>query len=445
MRYYQFKPILLEYRRDITADNIGDKLKIVASNDLTFSNIPMDDDVSDIVTVILNGLEQADPTSNKKYTQWLARTYANGGYRFADIRSIVADALVKFEKLKNQRVVTGAESDIGQYSNFDDFLVFINQYDLEEKQDNKGLAKVLVDNSLVRIIVPEDEAAAKYYGRGTKWCTSANNDNMFTQYNDYGKLYIIIPKNAVRNGEKYQYYPHIPDYIMDEADTLLSLKEKTSLNKRLRLFEVFGKIKEAEGQVMATLPEKTMENLSSFVINTKKNGFEVEDGFYFITPNSTSDNYIDMIKYLYTDFSIDEDADFEYEYWFLININDLDNIAFVKLWSTSIKGNKILKTNKRRFAIQKHNLERLITGNVSSKLVNKLENLSIESLAPLLNPEKMGLNKDELKMMMDGSPLLKRHYSDPASLLQIVEPDVMEDIHDIINKLFSSYIKKDNL
>ena len=66
------------------------------------------------------------------------------------------------------------------------------------------------------IIVPHTEEASCYYGKGTQWCTAANNgNNMFEYYNDNGNLYININKLT---HEKYQFHFET-DSFMDETDS----------------------------------------------------------------------------------------------------------------------------------------------------------------------------------------------------------------------------------
>jgi hypothetical protein len=69
----------------------------------------------------------------------------------------------------------------------------------------------------LRIIRPDNEAAACYYGQGTKWCTAAKNHNMFDTYNKQGSMYIVMPRQPAHGGEKYQF--HFPSaQFMNEQD-----------------------------------------------------------------------------------------------------------------------------------------------------------------------------------------------------------------------------------
>jgi hypothetical protein len=70
----------------------------------------------------------------------------------------------------------------------------------------------------VRIVVPEDQNAACYYGQGTRWCTAATKgSNYFGHYSKEGPLYILLPKQPKYDGEKYQLHFE-SEQFMDEND-----------------------------------------------------------------------------------------------------------------------------------------------------------------------------------------------------------------------------------
>lgn len=210
MRYYQFKPTLLEYRRDITANNIGSQLKNVAANDPTFINIPEEGDDSEIAMVILGELERLDPTPNKKYTQWLARTYAKGDFKFEDVSSTISDRLEKYEILKSRKRIDSKKSDINTFKDFVSFLDYVDSLPNPEKREqaNKGNFQITYEDDYCTVVWPKDEVASKYFGKGTRWCTAADNNNYFSSYNERGGLRILLPKKNVRTrpNEKYQLF-----------------------------------------------------------------------------------------------------------------------------------------------------------------------------------------------------------------------------------------------
>lgn len=227
MRAHQF--LLREYDRDKTQANFGSKIVAIARRD---RSIPVDfrdpERVSDeeLADVVLNTIEDTDPTHNKEYAQALANLYSKGGVRFEDLGSTVADYITKFHKLKQKRMIPSPRNDFMRYTDIGDFMSVVDEYPNpdEAEQTDKGSAKVYYEDSEIRIIVPEDRTAACYYGQGTRWCTAARTNNMFDTYSKDGPLYIILPKKPkLERGEKYQFHFESGQY-MDAADRPVTLK-----------------------------------------------------------------------------------------------------------------------------------------------------------------------------------------------------------------------------
>lgn len=102
------------------------------------------------------------------------------------------------------------------YENYDiDTLLNIEATATEDR----GVYNEVYKDDSVRVIVPRDERAACFWGRGTRWCTAATRgSNYFNNYNQQGPLYILLPTKRIRPGEKYQI--HIPSgQFMNEDDT----------------------------------------------------------------------------------------------------------------------------------------------------------------------------------------------------------------------------------
>lgn len=226
MRFREF--VLREYRRDTTAQNFGKKIVSVARRDNTipfgFRNADVTD--ADLLNMVMTTLEESDPTTNKEYSQTLAKLYANGGIRFEDLGSTVAEYLTKFHKLKQKKQIPSPRNDFMRYTDIGDFYSVVDEYpDPEGKeQQDKGQAQEYYNDADIRIIVPADQTAACYYGQGTRWCTAGRTGNMFNTYHNQGPLYIILPKQPAYPGEKYQLHFESGQY-MDERDESVDLKD----------------------------------------------------------------------------------------------------------------------------------------------------------------------------------------------------------------------------
>jgi len=252
---------LLEYKRDITTANLGEQLvkAITLATQGAFSNstktklkqiIPgieissdrSDDNVTQIMAAlgayieeVLKFFEDADPTPNKQYTEWIIRRYIDGGIRYLeDVDSTVAENLAIYHELKTRRMIPPELMDINKFkgdANPNSVVRFFrNVYNIyrelpeqQEKMD-RGESRDVYEDDEIRIIVPEDQQAACYYGQGTQWCTaSTKSRNYFNHYTQYGNdLFIILPKKPEHNGEKYQLHFETESY-MNENDVGVTL------------------------------------------------------------------------------------------------------------------------------------------------------------------------------------------------------------------------------
>ena len=243
----RFREILKEYNQAKTAQVFGNKLvAALASDNSSHFQAPLgtcrnylrqkdkigsevdEQNKQIIIKDILTAIEQADPTPNKEYTQWLAKCYANEAQKIEDITSKGTDWLKTYHQFKVKKILPDNLRNIANFK-FSQLYDIIANDELNAKLDaienapskDKGTAQVVFDNSLVRIIVPQDETSACYYGQGTRWCTAARANNMYDNYARDGDLYILLPKQPKYDGEKYQLH-FASGQFMDEGDSPIS-------------------------------------------------------------------------------------------------------------------------------------------------------------------------------------------------------------------------------
>jgi len=253
MRAHQF---IVEYRRDKTAQSMGDKLLTALANthpsatpsrlynaqtllamartpekfpEKTISLDILDNDQvkinpenaeqivqqikPQIIDAILAYIESTDPTRNKQFTQWMARAWANANGQWPLEYLNRYNQLGIYELAKRYRIIPPEAADINKFRTYGDFEDWMkaNRIDelladaeTEQKLD-KGKAEKIYEDGQVTVLIPTDQAGACKYGRNTKWCTAATKGhNHFEYYNGKGPLYILIPKNPSHEGEKYQ-------------------------------------------------------------------------------------------------------------------------------------------------------------------------------------------------------------------------------------------------
>lgn len=219
------KNFIVEYDRTKTAKAYAAKLVNTALADPTIPGA-VRQNINNTLTpqeaaemILQNQIEVGDPTKQKKYTQALARMYANGLIKWEDVGSTMRDYLTKFATLAVKKLLKPEHADFNRFKDLKSFYDVVDQYaDPEEREKkSKGDAKEVYKDANVRIIQPEDINAACYYGQGTRWCTAADSNNMFDRYNNEGPMYILLPTTAKHEGEKYQIHPESGQY-MDEQD-----------------------------------------------------------------------------------------------------------------------------------------------------------------------------------------------------------------------------------
>jgi hypothetical protein len=242
MRYAE----LFEYSRDVTAQKLGTALLQKFRKEPPQWQARVTGAVTDYddhaLQYLLELIEKADPTKNKQYVPWIIRMYVNTpSLKFEDAISKVSEPLKKFFQLVNKKQIPAPNNDIGRIKDLATLVQTVDQYpDVEDqpKDVDRGQAKAYYEDNQIRVIVPQDETAACYYGQGTRWCTAAQNNNMFDRYNKDGEMYIILPKKPAYPGEKYQLH-FASKQFMDEQDHRANL---TELRARYpQLADVFAK------------------------------------------------------------------------------------------------------------------------------------------------------------------------------------------------------------
>jgi len=185
-----------------------------------------------------------DPTYNPEkdimgsYTKWLLRPDNLAKLKVTKDEDFykIKDDLIKFNTLKKTNKLPPELRDINKF-NLERLLDYIfdnysDEVSTSKTQDIKNVKANVekYDFPEWRVIVPKTEEAACYYGKGSKWCTAADNDNRFNQYNRQGKLWILINKSDP--SEKYQLHFESGQY-MDERDREYDLKELLETDSKL--------------------------------------------------------------------------------------------------------------------------------------------------------------------------------------------------------------------
>jgi len=174
--------------------------------------------------------------------------YANKGItRFEDIASRAVPALLKFKALLRKPNLTPPlpVRDMNQIKGLSALEDITEQYEEKEAISNSvkasakeqkfyddGAAELLYNDDQIKVVIPRSKAASQFFGKGTRWCTAAENNNRFAYYNKKGPLYIVILKGT---NAKYQFHWE-SNQFMDTKD------EGINPNELARKYPILWKI-----------------------------------------------------------------------------------------------------------------------------------------------------------------------------------------------------------
>ena len=255
--------LLLEYNEARLLNDFGTKLEARAKSDLS---APKNKTSQQLIQVIAS----ADPTPNKELTFWLCLNYANNGIaRWEDIDSKAVPALLKFKALLRKPNLNPPLQvrDINQIKGLSALQDITEKYQEKEAVSNSQLAdqaeanfykskqaELIYNDNQVKVIVPKTKEAAIFFGKGTRWCTAAKNNNYFTQYNRQGPLYIVIIKGT---NEKYQFHWKTEQF-MDAQDK--EMNPNKLAGKYPILWKIFTPIAEENKSLILNLnPTEKMQ------------------------------------------------------------------------------------------------------------------------------------------------------------------------------------------
>ena len=216
-----FKSYLLENRVDFIK---GQNPTIDTSHDTLAKHRDAGDIIDHFAT-------HADPSGNKQHTQWIVNRYKDQDFRQEDAPRI-HKALSDFTKHKARL----EKRDLNQYKHLSDVEDAVEPHlgiksNKEQKRAVKQDGADLVHSGpkfTVHHLKTKEAACA--YGAGTKWCTAAENDNMFDDYHKEGAIHIITNKST---GEKHQLH-FATNQFMDEKDRPADLEHFVRDNPELK-------------------------------------------------------------------------------------------------------------------------------------------------------------------------------------------------------------------
>ena len=135
-----------------------------------------------------------------KYLDWVGKNVDS--INFDENFDKLVDAVKKFVLIGSNLPVT----DLYQYPNSTKLFQALADYENKAKRTIRKVegGNVVYDDSRFFVVNPLTHESSCYYGKGTKWCTSAESNSHFNRYNEDGKLFYVIDKSLSTNNPEYK-------------------------------------------------------------------------------------------------------------------------------------------------------------------------------------------------------------------------------------------------
>lgn len=165
---------------------------------------------------IFNFYVNNDPSGNQKYLSWLlkatlidSRQYDRVNVFSRDYHNQIINAINFFHENSPRFTV----KDINKYDDLSELERAIEGVKLKRTRREEKLegATKIYDDVNLSVVVPLTVKGSCIYGSNTKWCVSATEGNLFTNYNKDGNLFFILWK--LKMPEHLGQYQKIARYI----------------------------------------------------------------------------------------------------------------------------------------------------------------------------------------------------------------------------------------
>lgn len=378
-----------------------------------------------------------------KYLYWTLLSYAEGAIDFTRL-PLVFEYLSRFDTLlthnkllHNKRVENFIfnEKDINSYCGLTGCKIkyirpglknWIDQYhskDIEdinrarnEKNKLKEDVEKVFETPNVLIVHPLTQEASCIYGAGTKWCTAADKDNEFNEYNKQGPLYIVINK---LNNKKYQLHFETSQFMdaKDEPVTLRYLGQ--SIPDILTWFQEDSSPITRENAIEVAVELGNVNLLKFF---KKKFNLTVSDArkYYFfeksddyVSPLIVASNYgyIDILQSLIDDFNLT-----------IYDVKLKDNYL---LRFTAINGSpEILKFLNSRFNLTIEDYR----ANNNEMIINAIQGHNIDILRFL--KYEIGLTTEDFRsatgLASDAKISTERNLALKTAVIRFINTDIVD-------------------
>lgn len=172
---------------------------------MDFSNIIQESRVDDFKVKFSQkfspeNLKKIIDTVPQKYLEWAGKNI--GEINFDSNLSKLSVALKTFDKISSNLPIT----DINGYKSIVELINALVSYEQKPRREVRKVegGNVVQEDDRFFVVNPLTHGASCYYGKGTKWCTAADSDYQFKQYNEDGKLFYILDKTKATSDPLYK-------------------------------------------------------------------------------------------------------------------------------------------------------------------------------------------------------------------------------------------------
>lgn len=135
-----------------------------------------------------------------KYLNWVGKNL--DAIEFDEKVSKLSNAVDRFNSISSNLPIT----DLYQYKSAEDLFSALENYENKQRRVVRQVegGNVVFENDKFFVVNPLNHKTSCYYGKGTKWCTAAEENSQFNRYNEDGKLFYIIDKRLKTDDPYYK-------------------------------------------------------------------------------------------------------------------------------------------------------------------------------------------------------------------------------------------------